>query len=231
MALHVQIAAYEYGCCGSIPEPGAVIEGTLTAYPAADDEQSPVDEPFTWDRDMQLLRFDGWSARWDPTGGDPTTVPLVLVLSWHDRAPGPTVRGVVDARIPDERFGVHEGFGVTVRLSSESCIEPTPEVVAAYAEQEERESRTVRITGPATAFGDVAPAVDVPLELNLDDPRLSIELNSAGISGVVTGVPAQVSVAVQAELWTNYQPIDPGFPTESVPYPLMLRFTIDRDFC
>lgn len=226
MSFSATIATWEYGCCGDVPDPGARVEGVLAAYPATADEQSPVDEPFIWDRDLQLLRFDGWSARWDPTRGDPTSVPLALALSWHDRVPGPTVRGIVESCTPEQ------DWAVTVRVAPDSCDEPSPDTLAAYAEQEERESRTVHITGPATAFGDGAPAEGVPLEVNLDDPALSIERNPAEVRGVVTGVPQQVAVAVTStsELWTSYHPIEPGYPTASVPHPLMLRFTIDHRF-
>lgn len=97
-AVHVAISNWQYGCCGNVPNPGTRLDGPLAAAPARSGEQFAVTEPFTWHPDLELLRFDGWSARWAPDYGDPTTQPIVIRLSWHDEdQPDPAVEGVVTA--------------------------------------------------------------------------------------------------------------------------------------
>ncbi len=97
------LSTWEYACCGTIPEAGSCIDGTLRAAPARHDDRFAPPTPVMWDRELELLRFDGWSARWAPEDGDPTQ-PLDVILSWHpDSERTPKVTGTDTAPTAAER--------------------------------------------------------------------------------------------------------------------------------
>lgn len=240
----------EYGCCGDVPVPGARVDGIAHARPAPPNEQFIVTEPFTWVRDLDLLRFADFSAYWDPADGDPTGQPFELHIIWHTDLLGrPTVVGAVREAL-EMSCGVdtprsyrrvetakrHNDidspvFGLIAGFVAESSIEPTAAEFAERSTRDERDSRTIYLEGPATAFGDTVPARDEHVRVDLDDPRLTVTQNRIGASGVVGGVTRQVSMTVPfRDTGVSMLPPAPaGAPTESAPRDLFVVLVVDRE--
>lgn len=221
--VYASVAFWEYGCCGELPVPGAHVSGTLSASPAAPSARFVTTQPFEWVDELELLRFDEWSAHWDRRDGDPTTQPITVRFSWHEDSsayPQPAVTGTVletyeaslDPGTDEQNAGdaprVYRRVesverhpadfdarfpGLVVGFTPESRAEPSATAIADHAEMIERASRGIGIIGPATAFGDTAPTRGSLVEIDLDDPRLRVEGNRADLSGVVSGAIEQVS--------------------------------------
>ena len=60
--VYASVAFWEYGCCGELPGPGAHVSGTLSAVPARPTDRFVITAPFAHVADLELLRFDTWSA-------------------------------------------------------------------------------------------------------------------------------------------------------------------------
>lgn len=183
-SLTVRVAPFEYGCCRTPPEVGAVISGSLLAHPSRPD-QSPV-RVADWDRKRDLVVVHGGQARWDPSYGDPFEQPVGIWLSWHsDRAPGVEVTATIDTLdqiylgspadptsgeilVPAERVekfpepfltpeGVSEPGGAVLTLTNLLLIAPTTKQVADFRMHKERARRTVHITAPRHCSGSPSP--------------------------------------------------------------------------
>lgn len=106
--VHAYIADWEYGCCGTTPAVGAQTTGQLVAFPADDDHHFTAPAPLAWDSELELIRFPGGAAWWDPTLGDPNAGAVRLVLTWHESS---TIAPEVVATITS----VHECSGRFLR--------------------------------------------------------------------------------------------------------------------
>ncbi|MGO3327224.1 hypothetical protein [Gordonia sp. (in: high G+C Gram-positive bacteria)] len=260
--VYASVAFWEYGCCGELPVPGARVSGTLSAVPARPTERFVVTAPFAFVADFELLRFDTWSTRWDRAHGDPTTQPITVRFSWHEDSsayPQPAVTGTVheiyeaslDSGIGEQNTGDaprvyrrvesverHPAdfdarfLGLVVGFTPESRAEPSATAIADHAALIEKASRTISISGPATAFGDTAPTRGDLLRIDLEHPRLRVEGNRADLSGVVSGVIEQVSRMIphQNGLFTLLASVTAGTPASSIDADLYVRVLVDRSY-
>ncbi|MCF8571506.1 hypothetical protein L5G32_14630 [Gordonia sp. HY002] len=247
--VYASVASWEYGCCGELPVPGARFSGTLCAAPARPADRFVVTQPFTWIADLELIRFDTWSAHWDRTHGDPTTQPITVRLSWHDDSGGvhPTATGTVleTYEVRDEtpiayrsvevlerhHYDIDPGLlGLVVGLRPDSCTEPTAAAIADRAAQIERWSRGIGVTGPADAFGDTAPARDDRVRIDLDDPRLRVDgSRAADLAGVVSGIVTQAKRGVpDPSGFVAMVSVPAGTATSSIDADLYVSVLVDQ---
>ncbi|WOC13353.1 hypothetical protein [Gordonia sp. MP11Mi] len=255
---YASISPWEWGCCGEVPVPGARIDGILTAQPVSAPDRFVVSQPFSWVRELELLRFADYSAHWNPADGDPTAQPIGLSVSWHDDAAAtyPSVTGSViqtyeityGADVPGaprdttpktyrrvdvvERYMDmdREPYGLLVGFVPDSCTEPTTAEIANYQAKIERASRAISLNGPATAFGDVVPARGDVLRIDLADPRVGLSRNRFGVAGVVSGVIEQVGMFIPdaSGLWSIVASVPAGTPADTLDRELFVTLVVDR---
>ncbi len=203
LTLCASVDWWEYGCCRDVPVEGGAVTGHLVAHPADDkaDRRFLAPSPIDWVRDLELVRFAGGAARFDPRHGDPADRPLQLHLGWHGDGPTPRITADIVAvyRIT-ERFhrvdrtctpidgtreytrvvtverhsgpnGDRETIGVMLELAVRSLDEPTHADLAGYHAKSDRTARTVHLTGSPPAFGERVPAVGDRPAVELDDGR------------------------------------------------------------
>ncbi|MFI6173458.1 hypothetical protein ACIBCN_42235 [Nocardia sp. NPDC051052] len=83
--VYMSVESWEYGCCGEVPAEGGLLRAGVTALPDEAGGQLPAPPILDWDRDLELVRFTNFSARWDPKYGDPRRLPIRLGVSWHNQ--------------------------------------------------------------------------------------------------------------------------------------------------
>ncbi|WP_135237086.1 hypothetical protein [Nocardia sp. CS682] len=79
------VESWEYGCCGEVPAEGGSLRAGVTALPDEAGGRFLAPPILDWDRDLELVRFTNFSARWDPKYGEPRGLPLRLGVSWHNQ--------------------------------------------------------------------------------------------------------------------------------------------------
>ena len=126
---------------------------------------------------------------------------------------------------------VDEVTHVEVQLAVVSSVEPTFDDLAAVRSEREKASRTVYLTGPATAFGAEVPArYGGRVSVDIDDPRIDVTNSRPdGLSGVVNGTAQQVSLAVESGGYTGFSHVPPGTEAASLQHPLFVVLEVDRD--
>lgn len=255
--VYASISTWEYGCCGDVPQPGARIDGTLEAVPARNGDRFTPTSQFTWNRELELVQFTGWSARWNPSDGDPTAQPIDVYLSWHPLSElvTPTVTGTVVTaheirnapdgsggytytqvdtlpRFPDMHGTPESVIGVIVGFIPDSFSEPTADDLALAHAAAERGTRTVQLTGPAAAFGVTVPHAYARLTIDLDADGLERSGAGSRVSGVVSGDTRQVSRVLRNEkndLYTGFGRAPEGASTDGLDETLYVVLTIDSE--
>lgn len=140
-------------------------------------------------------------------------------------------------RDPAKRYREYSGVVMGVRVNSETL--PTPEERERQRIKRDIDARSLRITGPADAFGETVPAIGDALTIDLADPRLTFRgyrggataaTERTGLRPVRGTVYAQVSTAhPRGDGRTSYRGIEPGTPASDVEQQLKISFTIDAD--
>jgi hypothetical protein len=256
--VYASISTWEYGCCGDVPQPGAHIDGTLEAFPARNGDRFAPTSQFTWNRELELVQFAGWSARWNPSDGDPTAQPIDVYLSWHPFSEllTPTVTGTVVTaheirnapdgtggytytqvdtlpRFPDMHGTTPESvIGVMVGFVPDSFSEPTADDLALAHADAERGTRTVQLTGPAAAFGATVPHAYSRLTIDLDAADLERTGAGSRASGVVSGDTGQVSRVLtddRSDSYRGFRPAPEGTSTDGLDETLYVVLTIDSE--
>jgi hypothetical protein len=191
-SIHVSIASWEYGCCGTVPAEGVALHVALTAYPADPRDSHAASQVLDWDPNMEIVRFGACSAHWDGQHGDPRTQPIRLFASWHEHNPMvPTIDGRIVTVFNETALFrlVNRSWtyvpGTTTRISTPAVERfPTDEVVRA----ELQEGAIVRFTRGAAVELTVENSVE-PTTDDLVAHRIRVERESRTVH--LTG-PASV---------------------------------------
>ncbi|MEV6562984.1 hypothetical protein AB0M22_45205 [Nocardia sp. NPDC051756] len=83
--VYVSVDSWEYGCCGEVPAEGGSLRAGVTAAPDETGGRFRAPPILEWDQSLELVRFTGFSARWDPIHGAPRERPIRLAISWHNQ--------------------------------------------------------------------------------------------------------------------------------------------------
>lgn len=165
-----------------------------------------------------LFRFNG--EYWAPTPGS-TEYRRVRELGWSPEEPG---------SLSDPAAEYRRETGVLIGLAVEETDEPTAEVVAEYLAREDRESRTIRLTGPAEVFGETVPSEGARLAVDLADPRLEVSGPGAELRTTVPGTVVQVSAEYDSgDGFWRFIDVPPGTRAGDMERPLLIRLEIDAD--
>ncbi|MEH3154125.1 MAG: hypothetical protein PGN29_01805 [Gordonia paraffinivorans] len=251
--LTVQIDTWEYCCCRTPPAIGGWVSGRLVAQPG----NGIADlHPVGWDAHRGLVIVDGGSAYWigDDDGPDRG---VTIMLTWHpDGAPGVRVSAIVsglvqtfyhvdDDTAPVRRQQAHraetfreplvdaDGYrlaSLVATLTDLDFVEPTLAEVAAHRATRRREHSTVRMSAPATYFGQAIPRQHDRITVDLDDPGVAVTPEESA-RGTITGVVSHIAMGTPSSsgAFTMLSSVAAEKPADDIVGDLFITVVLDED--